>query len=83
MPSAQGELSVGYVALNWMKSNPNPPTRATDQTYLALHCNGDLALRRSNGTLLKGGATALLICVPKMCAVLMMSACPSATPPNT
>ena len=53
-----GELSVGYVALNWMKSNPNPPARATDQTYLALHCNGDLALRRSNGTLLWHSNTA-------------------------
>jgi len=53
-----GEASVGYVALNWTKSDLNSPPRATDRTYLALHCNGDLALRTSSGTLLWHSNTA-------------------------
>ncbi|WP_374970335.1 hypothetical protein [Terrabacter sp. BE26] len=53
-----GEAMVAYEALNWIKSDLSSPPRATDRTYLALHCNGDLALRRSNGTLLWHSNTA-------------------------
>jgi hypothetical protein len=53
-----GEVETSYVALNWTRTNPNPPPYATDRSYLALHCNGDLALRRSNGTLLWHAGTA-------------------------
>src|SRR5262249_42027934 len=41
-----------YGTETWRHTNPVPPPLATDKTYLALHCNGDLALRRASGTLL-------------------------------
>ncbi|MFM6849281.1 MAG: hypothetical protein ACKOVB_09280 [Terrabacter sp.] len=41
-----------YVSTTWSRTNPTPPSISTDRTYLALHCNGDLALRRAGGTLL-------------------------------
>ncbi|MGO4596438.1 hypothetical protein [Terrabacter sp. 2RAF25] len=53
-----GELETAYVTYTWTRTNPNPPTYATDRSYLALHCNGDLAFRRSNGTLLWHSNTA-------------------------
>ncbi|GAA2033122.1 hypothetical protein GCM10009740_24310 [Terrabacter terrae] len=53
-----GEQSVGYEAINWTRTNPRMPATATDQTLLALYCNGDLAIRRSNGTVLWHSNTA-------------------------
>ena len=41
-----------YLTTTWSRTNPTPPSTSTDRTYLALHCNGDLALRRAGGTLL-------------------------------
>lgn len=41
-----------YLSTTWSRTNPTPPSTSTDRTYLALHCNGDLALRRAGGTLL-------------------------------
>ena len=42
----------GYLSTTWSRTNQTPPATSTDRTYLALHCNGDLALRRAGGTLL-------------------------------
>jgi len=53
-----GERETGYVSITWTRTNPHAPTYATDRSYLALHCNGDLAFRRSNGTLLWHSGTA-------------------------
>ena len=53
-----GEQAVGYESINWTRTNPHMPVTATDQTLLALYCNGDLAIRRSNGTLLWHSNTA-------------------------
>lgn len=47
-----------YEALTWSRTNPAPPPTSADRTVLALHCSGDLALRRSNGTLLWHSNTA-------------------------
>ncbi|WP_374970333.1 hypothetical protein [Terrabacter sp. BE26] len=41
-----------YLTTTWSRDNPTPPWTSTDRTYLALYCNGDLALRRAGGTLL-------------------------------
>lgn len=41
-----------YRTTTWGWVNQAPPPTASDRTYLALHCNGDLALRRAGGTLL-------------------------------
>jgi len=41
-----------YRTTTWSRINQTPPPTATDRTYLALYCNGDLALRRAGGTLL-------------------------------
>lgn len=47
-----------YAMPTWTRYNPNDYQTSTDKTYLALHCNGDLALRRANGTLLWHANTA-------------------------
>lgn len=47
-----------YEALTWSRADPNMPLASTDRTYLALYCNGDLSLRRSNGALLWHSNTA-------------------------
>jgi D-mannose binding lectin. len=47
-----------YEALTWSRVDPAMPLRATDRTYLAPYCNGDLSLRGSNGALIWRSNTA-------------------------